>query len=308
MDHEAVLPSGEQFRLISGNQTVVLTEVGAAIRSYTVGDRPVLDGYDEDESCTGTRGQTLLPWPNRIRDGRYTWGGRTHQLDLTEPAKHGAIHGLTRWANWQPVEHQKNSASFRYVLHPCPGWNGILECRLDYTLDDSGLGVRTTATNIGSTSCPYGTGAHPYLTVGTATINDAHVRVPASAYLPVDDLGIPAGQDAVDGTHYDLRNIQEIGARQIDAAYTQLERDVDGRARVRLESPRGHAVELWTDESYPYLEIYTGDTLPQQDRRRTGIGVEPMTCAPDAFNNGQGLITLKPQQSHTALWGINPNA
>ena len=61
------------------------------------------------------------------------------------------------------------------------------------------------------------------------------------------------------------------------------------------------------DAAYPYLQIFTGDTLPQPERRRTGLAVEPMTCAPDAFNSGEGLITLEPGQSHTAQWGINPH-
>lgn len=110
------------------------------------------------------------------------------------------------------------------------------------------------------------------------------------------------------GTHYDLLTGQKIGDRQLDDAYTKLERGDDGRARVRLELPDGPAVEFWADESYPFLEIFTGGTLPQEKRRRTGPGVEPMTCAPDAYNSGNGLITLQPQESHTALWGINPDA
>ncbi|GAA3783582.1 hypothetical protein GCM10022206_23600 [Streptomyces chiangmaiensis] len=65
---------------------------------------------------------------------------------------------------------------------------------------------------------------------------------------------------------------------------------------------------MWADETCPYLEIFTGDTLPYADRRRTGLGVEPMTCAPNAFNSGEGLITLGPGQTHEAQWGINPEA
>ncbi len=301
-------PSGTQYRISHGDQVVMLTEVGGAIRTYTVGDRPVLDGYDESEKCSGGRGQSLIPWPNRVKDGRYSWAQRTQQLDLTEPAVGGAIHGLTRWSNWELVGHSEDAASFRYVLHSKPGWPAVLECQLDYTLDESGLAVRTTATNVGANACPYGAGAHPYLSVGTETIDTAHVRVPGSVYLPVDDVGIPTGEESVDGTRYDLRDEQEIGDRQIDIAYTDLERDDDGLARVRLSLPGGSAVELWVDEAYPYLEIFTGDTLPQEERRRTGLAAEPMTCAPDAYNNGKGLIILNPGDTHSATWGINPFA
>ena len=73
-----------------------------------------------------------------------------------------------------------------------------------------------------------------------------------------------------------------------------------------MDPDRSLGVELWVDEGYPYLEIFTGDTLPEQDRRRTGLGVEPMTSAPDAFNSGEGLVRLGPDMIHSASWGISP--
>ncbi|WP_181446940.1 aldose 1-epimerase family protein [Streptomyces sp. NTH33] len=284
----------------------MITEVGAGLRSYTVDGRRILDGYGPEEACTGARGHSMIPWPNRIRGGRYTWAGKGLQLDLSEPEKLGAIHGLTRWAPWRYLEGAPNLAAFGYVLHACPGWDWVLDCHLEYTLDAEGLTVRTTVTNRSGTACPYATGAHPYLSVGTPTIDTAHCQVPGAVYLPVDDAGIPTGRRPVDGSLYDLRKRQPLGDRHIDVAYTQLRRDADGRARVRLVRGEGRAVTLWVGDAYPYIEVFTGDTLPEADRRRTGLGVEPMTCAPDAFNSGEGLITLEPGQTHQARWGIDP--
>jgi aldose 1-epimerase len=304
----AAPPSGQQFTIAFGEQIAMITEVGGALRRYRVEGQDFLDGYDEDEMCTGARGQSLIPWPNRIRHGRYTWGGRTEQLDLSEPAKGGAIHGLTRWANWEVEQQAEAYLSLVHTQHACQGWPWVLSCRLEYRLDASGLTVRTTVVNSSSTPCPFGTGAHPYLTVGTRFIDSALAKVPGGTYLPVDGEGIPTGQEPVDGTPYDLRVLQPLGDRRIDVTYTDLERDDDGRARVHLAHADGGAqVALWADEAYPYFEIFTGDTLPEEDRHRTGLGVEPMTCAPDAFNSGQGLITLEPGETHTAAWGVEPH-
>ncbi|WP_208710749.1 aldose 1-epimerase family protein [Sinomonas sp. R1AF57] len=304
---ERHLPSGRQVTLAHAGCSAAITEVGASLRRFECEGRDVLDGYTEDEVCTGARGQSLIPWPNRIRQGRYSWGGRTEQLALTEPEKGGAIHGLTRWANWRLEQLSASAASFVHTQHACQGWPWVLECRIEYQLDDSGLSVRTTAVNRSADPCPYGTGAHPYLTAGTPSIDPARVQVPGGVYLPVDDQGIPTGRRRVDGTAYDLREMTVLGDRRIDVTYTELARDDDGRARVHLEGRDGtRAAALWADEAYPYFEIFTGDTLPQEDRRRTGLGVEPMTCAPDAFNSGEGLIELGPGESHTAVWGIEP--
>lgn len=299
-------PSGAQFELSLGDSRVMVTEVGGGLRSYLVGGRAVLDGFAVNEMCTGARGQTLIPWPNRIADGIYWLGEVEYRLALTEPEAHNAIHGLTRWANWVVAEHSATHLRLCYTLHAQTGWPFVLTCELDYRLGQSGLTVQTTATNVGSRACPYATGAHPYLAMGTETIDTARVRVPGGQYYPTNDRGIPSGRHPVEGSRYDLRSHPELGDRRIDVAYTDLERDADGRARVELTAPDGSVVALWVSAAYPYLEIFTGDTLADPARRRTGLGVEPMTAAPNAFQTGDGLITLQPGQTHSAEWGIEP--
>ncbi len=299
-------PSGTPFELRRGTMIVALTEVGAGLRTFTADGRPLIDGYSSAEHCTDARGQSLIPWPNRIRSGQYRWNGVDYQLELTEPAAGNAIHGLTRWESWDVVERDDEHAIFQYILSPRQGWPWVLECRIEYVLDDTGLTVRTSATNLSAEACPYGTGAHPYLTAETPTINEVQVTVPAGTYLPVDDVGIPTGRASVEGTAYDFRSRTTLGDRQVDVAFTDLLRDSDGLARVRLSAPNGDAVSLWSNEAYPFMQVFTGDTIPEPNRRRTGLAVEPMTCAPDAFNSGDGLITLEPGQTHSAEWGIQP--
>jgi aldose 1-epimerase len=300
-------PSGRQYEIRSGRQSVVLTEVGGALRDYRLNGRPLIDGYDPEQMCTGARGQTLIPWPNRIQSGSYPWHGERLQLDLSEPEKGGAIHGLTRWRNWDLAHRAEDQVLFTYTLHACQGWPWVLDCRLEYRLGAEGLTVTTTARNCSDLPCPYGSGAHPYLSTGAPLIDNDTVQVPGRTYLPVDEEGIPVSREPVEGTGYDLREPQQLGQRRIDVAYTDLSRDADGRARVRLLHPDGSAgVELWVDQAYPYLEIFTGDTLTQAHRRRSGLGVEPMTCAPDAFNSGHGLIVLDPGEEHSGQWGIAP--
>lgn len=195
-----LLPSGRQYGIACGSQTATVTEVGGALREYHQDGRDLLDGYGPEDMCTGARGQSLIPWPNRIKGGSYEWEGQQLQLDLSEPDKSGAIHGLTRWRNWDApvVQHTEDSISFTYTLHACQGWAWILGCRLDYHLGPGGLTVRTTAMNRSASRCPYGTGAHPYLSTGVTTpgaIDAALVQVPGRTFLPVDERGIPTGHE-----------------------------------------------------------------------------------------------------------------
>lgn len=299
-------PSGEQFELTHGDRRAVVVEVGGGLRSFAVGDWEVLDGYGPDERIADGRGQILIPWPNRLRDGRYEWGGETWQLPLTEPPKGNAIHGLTRWSAWRAVVRETARVVLAHRLHPQAGWPFTLDLELEYALDDDGLTVHTRATNAGEQPCPFGAGAHPYLTVGTERIDEAVLEAPGGVRLLADERQIPTGgREPVDGTPYDFRTPRALGDMQLDDAFTQLARDDDGRARVHLRSPHGaREATLWMDESFEHLMLFTGDSLPEPVRSRRSLGVEPMTCAPNALQSGEGLISLAPGERFSGAWGI----
>ena len=275
--------------------------VGAGLRRYAVGGRAVIDGYEADEVCPSGRGQLLLPWPNRIEDGRYEFGGRTHQLPLDEPERRNAIHGLTRWSAWSVADRSADRVAFEHVLYPCPGYPFSLALRVEYSLSDDGLAVRTEATNVGSDTAPYGVGSHPYLAVDGDLVDEVELRVPAATVLVADERGIPVGSESVADERLDFREPRAIGSTKLDHCFTDLEREGDGRARVRVG-----ATILWADESYPYLMVFTGDGLADVERR--SVAVEPMTCAPNAFRSGEGLVELEPGERYAAGWGIAPNA
>ena len=292
------------MELAYGDQNAVVVEVGGAIRTYSADGRQVLDGYAADEMCSGARGQSLIPWPNRLQDGRYRFAGEERQVPLTEPEKQNAIHGLVRWANWTVAERDGDRVVMEHLLHPQEGYPFTLELSIEYRLSGEGLSVQTTATNQGTGACPYASGAHPYLTVGTPTIDAVTVRAPGSALLTTDERGIPTGTKPVEGTEYDFRSPRLLGDTQIDTGYAELERDSDGRARIELAAPNRVGATLWMDGGYRYLMLFTGDALPEAERRRRSLGVEPMTCAPNAFRTGEGLLVLEPGESFAAAWGI----
>jgi aldose 1-epimerase len=296
-------PSGQQIEISAGDQRVVVVEVGGGLRSYTAGDRELLDGYGEAEMATAGRGQVLIPWPNRLQDGTYEFAGTRHHLPLTEPEARNAIHGLVRWAAWTVAEREAHRVVMQHLLHPQPGYPFSLELRIEYSLSGDSLRVASTATNVGREACPYGSGSHPYLNVGGETVDSAHLRAAVQTVLGFDDRGVPVNPIPVEGTEYDFRQSRPIGATKLDNTFTDLNRGDDGLARVELRHPDdGTATTLWLDESYPYLQLFTGDSQPSVNRR--SLAVEPMTCPPNAFRTGDGVLVLEPGQSTTAKWGI----
>lgn len=303
-----VVPSGAQHELSHGDQRAVVVEVGGGLRIYEAGGEPLLDGYEVHQMCSGARGQPLVPWPNRVRDGQYEFDGQSHQLALTEPAAHNAIHGLARWANWTVAGQASDRVVMEHLVHPQPGWPGTLLVAIEYTLGDDGLGVSTTATNVGRVDSPFGAGAHPYLTLGVRPIDSLILQAPGRRYLESDDRGIPTAVRDVDATPLDFLAPRELGDTKLDTGYTELVRDQDGLARVRIATAdETRRANLWMDAAYPFLMLFTGDALPAAAERRRGLGIEPMTCAPNALQSGDGLVRLRPGESHTARWGISPD-
>jgi aldose 1-epimerase len=297
--------TGQQYQIGAGRYRATVTELGAGLRELLCGDRPVIAGYGADELPPAAAGGVLAPWPNRIDGGRYVFGGAEHQLALTEPGRGTAIHGLTRWLAWTPVRHQASAVLLRAAAHGQQGYPFSVQIDAEYRLEaGSGLHVAITATNRGSRPAPYGTGSHPYLIAGTARVDDWQLALPAAAWLPLDDRGIPAGPPApVDGTPYDFRQLRTIGATRLDHALTGLDRGRDGRAWAYLAADGATRVGLWAGPGYRWLQVFTGDPL-SADRRRTAVAIEPMTCPPNAFVTGQDLLILQPGQAVTHTWGI----
>jgi aldose 1-epimerase len=294
--------SGAQFPIAAGEHAATIAAVGAGLRQYTVDGVDVTCTYGADDLAPKCCGTTLVPWPNRIRAGKYTFDGDAQQLGLTEPAAGNAIHGLGRWARWEPVAHTASSVTLRLDVVPQNGYPFEVQVDVTFALSvGSGLRVTAAARNVGSVHAPFGAGAHPYLSTRGHTLGDVRVRLPASQQLVVDDAQIPVGRSDVDGTEYDLRAGRTLGALRMDAGFTGLEL-VDGVGSADVQTPDGGA-QLWFEPDFRFLQVFTREDLTPG---RHGVAIEPMTCAPDAFNSGDGLIILEPGAQWSASWGITP--
>jgi aldose 1-epimerase len=296
-------PSGLQYEISLGSQRAVVTEVGATLRSYTVDDVDVLDGFDVGELSSAGRGQILAPWPNRLEDGRYTRYGKEGRAPLDEPERRNAIHGLVRWLAWSVRGRDDSQVTLGCVLHPQPAYPWRLDLQIAYVLDARGLTVTAAATNRSEGPAPFGIGFHPYVTIG-ASLDEASLTVPARHHLATDERGLPTTEEAVEGTPFDFVTRRRIGAIAMDTCFTDLVRDDDGLVRASVEGPGGRSASVWAGRGFDYLMVYTGDTLEPALRRRRGIAIEPMTCPANAFRSGLGVLRLQPDRPWTGTWGI----
>jgi len=299
-----MLPSGEQIAIAHGDQRAVITEVGATLRTYVKGGVSVVEGFAGDEVPTGARGQVLFPWPNRTGDGEWTFSERIAHPTVDDVEHATAIHGLVRWRPFRIDSVNQNRCVLSLLLHPTPDYPFLSEISVAYHLGSLGLTVTTTVLNRDEVPIPFGVGFHPYLTVTTPTIEGAELEVPAKAYVATNARKLPTEEILpLAGHPLDFSRRKSVNGHDLDVTYTELLRDDSGMTTVIVTDSTGGEVELSVDRTFPYVQVFTGDTL-EKGRRRTAIAVEPMTCPPDALRSGKDIVVLEPGQHWAGSWRL----
>lgn len=296
------------IELRSGEYRARVDRTGAGLRALTWRDRDVVWPYGEN-GPKAYQGQVLAPWPNRVTEGGYSFGGARHVLEPNDEPTGTAIHGLVHDRVWTAVSATGDAAVLRLDFEGTPGFPFPLELTVTYRLTPEGLAVAAAARNTGSSPAPFGLGFHPYLTLGEplsalARRGEVRLEATAGAWQPVDERMLPSGPPLpVEGGELDFRSPgRALGETVLDTAFTALERDERGHAWVRLSGPE-HRVSLWCDRTFGWLQLFSADTLDGADHR-AHLAAEPMTCPPNALATGTDLLVLAPGASTEHVFGV----
>lgn len=304
----AVPRSGTPYVLRSGPYEARIASVGATLRSLQCDGVDLIVPFAEDEVRPSMRGALLAPWPNRLADGKYDFGGMTHRLVQNEPETRTAAHGLIAWTDFTEKVVGKDHLVLTGVIAAQPGYPWRVRIDAEFSLGSDGLSQEVTASNESATVAPVGLGGHPYLVVGRPRergIDDLVLLVEAGQILTTDDRMLPERSvpvsDPLAGER-DFRQPRIIGATEVNHAFTDLARH-DGRSRARLRGEDGGGVEVEWDERCPWVQVYTTDHGIGEEFR-SGVAIEPMTSPPDAFNSRRDLLIVEPGGSTGAGWTI----
>jgi aldose 1-epimerase len=293
-------PTGIRFHLRTAHSSAEITQVGAALRALTVGGVDLVPRYPDDLPTPAASGVILVPWPNRIRDGRYSFDGEDLQLSISEPKFGNASHGLLRFGTYQPVEQSDERLVLAADVVPQTGYPFHLRTRVTFVLEHDGLHVTHEIRNVGARTAPVALGVHPYLQIGGVDTADLVVRSTGATTLVLDDRNIPVDEVPV-GPGTDLRAGLRLGDAALDNGYRGMERDATGRAVHTLTAPDGRRVELWQDEGFRWAQVFTTDRYPGHP---LAVAVEPMTAPANAFASGIDLDTVESGAEMRREWGI----
>lgn len=291
--------NGELTVLEAGEYKAAVATVGAGLVSLSFRGQDIVLPFPPQELPPAYAGKVLMPWPNRVAGGAYTFAGRRYELPVNEPATGSSLHGLALWNEWQVEQRSDAAVVLTHLLHGEPGYPFQLALSARYTLDaNTGLNVELTARNCGTADAPYGVGSHPYITVGGEDISSCELSFRAGKVLVTDENLQPTGLLETAGTDFDFSEPRLLASQSLDHAFTVLP---DGSWSVALRNPalKLSAVVAASGTDAPWVQLYSGEL-----RGRKGLAVEPMTCPPNAFNSGQDLVVLQPGQSHALSFRI----
>lgn len=281
-----------------GHSISVVPQYGASLLSLSLFGSSVLDGYRTPEELRdGHWGKSaiLFPFPNRLRDGRYSWLGEDYVFPINNASTQNAIHGFVRHEafSMERVSLSEDAAKLDCSFQ-ANGENAAypFPFRLDVTfslLAKGELEVRFGLKNLHRTAIPVGLGFHPYFRL-TSRAEDHSLCLPACERVEIDERMIPTGKLlAFD----DFKEPTLLGATSLDTCFKA--RGSDAPYRISLHAPGQTLFVQASPRSFPYFQVFTPPM-------RESIALEPMTCNVDAFHNGDGLVTVFPgQEWHVAF-------
>ncbi|WP_255305074.1 aldose 1-epimerase family protein [Microbacterium sp. 3J1] len=290
-------PTGTQVHLQLGDVSAQIAQVGASLRSLRIGSVDLIAPYPLDAPTPSGSGVVLVPWPNRIRDGRWDDDGTERQLAISEPKLGNASHGLLRYTAYT-VEETASATTLSATIFPQTGYPYLVETSVTYVLRTDGIDVTHALTNRSATAAPVAVGTHPFLTIGDVDPHDLVLRVPAQTAFETDERMLPTGTRPADAA---LRDGIRLGDAKLDTGFTDLERDPDGLVRTSVTAPDGRRLTLWQGAGFDFVQVFTTVKYPGQ---ALALAIEPMTAPADAFNSGLGVRRLSPGETWTLQWGI----
>ncbi|WP_321842942.1 aldose 1-epimerase [Paraburkholderia bannensis] len=263
----AALDDGQIVALAHGRaHALIAPHVGGSIAAWYDQDstaaaahhwlRPATRAAIDARDPLGMASFPLMPYCNRIRDGRFRFEGEMIDLPSGTGALRHALHGHAWRRPWQIESQERNTVTLHFA-HEAParggeGWPFSYEARQHITLDETGLSVRLWARNLGTRTMPFGFGHHPYYPKPPGTRLSARVRAMWEIDAEVLPIALSA-HPAVDA----LENGMIVDEFDLDNNFSGWRRE------ALIEWPgEGRRLALRASAPLDYFVLYSAQGLP----------------------------------------------
>jgi len=242
----------------------------------------------------------MMPYSNRVEDGRFVFEGKKYQLAHAE--KH-AIHGDLRFRSWRTIEvtPDRVRCGFDSRLFQDINWPWPFTAEVEYKLEGDILSSCLLLRNRGASAMPAGLGWHPYFNrkitrEGEPVILRMKVGV---AYPDANNNRIPSGPPRTLTPEEDFSE-----SRSLDPDYPldTCFQGYDGNGSIAWPES-GVKVSYNCSPICTHLVIYNPPGKPY-------FAIEPVTNANNGVNiysraePGSGIVVLKPGETLRAEFNL----
>lgn len=238
----------------------------------------------------------LSPFANRIANGEYEFRAEKFKIFSNEKDTGHAIHGFLHNKKFNIASRQTNSISLYYeYAGDIKGYKYPYIIIITYTLTKQGLECKTEIENLGKKTMPIADGWHPYFNLDTL-VDELFLKIPSQISLDRNDTFIPNSKFI---TNSKFKDFEKIGDSKFNDCFV-LNDNTPIKNTVLWNKQKDIKLVVWQEtgyRKYNYIQFF----IPPD---RQSIAIEPMTSAPDAFNNKMGLIVLDPNEKISIKYGF----
>jgi aldose 1-epimerase len=256
--------------------------LGAALTQLNLNGQDVIKYPLKDgEPKKGYPSAILFPFPNRVKDGKYTFEGKEYSLEMNDLEAHNAIHGLVAFETFELISRTPSKIVAKYVYKGLnEGYPFPFEIKVIYQLKESSLLFNVEVTNSGSGNMPYGFGWHPYFGFDGTSIGEMTLKAPKRRRMELNERYIPTGE-------YEVEKAQIINLKNniLDNVFAIEKEGSESEVTLRFKKKKLIVSQKTGKNKLNYMVLY----IPPS---RNCIAIEPQSCNTNAFNNDEGLLIL----------------
>jgi len=286
----------------ASGSSAIISPVGAGLMSLTLAGNKVIEqvAAGRPELYAGV---VMAPWSGRIAGGKWIDAeGAERSLDVNEPARNNALHGLVFDKTFEVKKSTASSVELLIDITATDGYPYALRLAVSYELEDGQLYASFAVKNLSETKAPFGIGFHPYISTSWSD-SPLQLQSTAQSVLELNENMIATGKDLVSTAGKDLRSGKALSDVKLDDDFTDLNFS-NGIASTKLFTQDGSGCEIWQEDIFKHTVIYTPESFPTESGPIQAIAIEPSTSAVNAFNTKQDLLVLSPGETRSGSWGI----
>lgn len=274
----------------AGARVQIIPGMGASLHAFIVNGLNLIDNYEDLDTLRyelpkSFKSVKLSPFACRVNNATYSWEQETYKI-VKSPI-HGLLYDVPFTITHESAD---ESAAVLHLSHQYKatdaGYPFRYTCDVQYRLlPGNMLETSTTIINQDTRTIPVMDGWHPYFTTGTP-VDQLELQFFSKEIVEFDEKLIPTGKML---PYKEFEKSKSLDGIELDNSFL-LDFTQPSPLATLKDPAKGISIEFYPDENYPVLQVYTPP-------HRRSVALENLTGAPDAFNNGIGLVKLEAGQS-----------